>query len=270
MARADQPPRAADQGSGATAAGGRIDYDPNQLVTLESSVPIPAMWGGNGVATSNMKVCQEVTRQAVNAALQRNIAVTNTVGPNIQELRRSDTSARVEVPPPAGVTPPITAVSPGAEDVGVPTQLEEKIAEELGHAVDKLRSVLEDLDVTITVTNSENGKEIRVRSAKGSSGVPTSEDEIHPAQVMPGTKVDVAARALTRSSGDGVRLVTESGGEPLTILAVSDSGQPTVGEGSSASVSTQAKNDFEQIGFVNTSVLLQVAVNIGPIINVQL
>lgn len=248
-----------------------LAYDPNKEVSLVTNIPMPEGWG-DGSITSELKTCQETLRQMGTQALASDVAVTNEVGTTgIRDSRRTNATVRAETgltaPPAGAVTPPLRAGDTPTEETGLPTGLEDKLREGLERGADKLREALGDLDIIVTIKKTPDGREIRIRSGKP-EGFPTSEEEDLRIEAEPRVNVDVSGPKRSSSGQNVVRLVSESGGEPITILAVGDADRPTADDGSTTSWSMQAKNEVEQIGLINNFVGLNVAINI-QVLNIQ-
>jgi len=248
-----------------------VEYDPNQEVTVNASSPMPSGVGSGDVRTET-KTCQETLRQLGLASLTSVTQSSNVVDGGIRESRLTQGSTSVQVKgtgeaPASAVTPSIGADA-APEGSGVATGSEEKLGEELQRGFDKLRDLLEDLDVTITVKTVDNGKEIRIRSSKGeSAAVPTSEETHPPVEILPSVRLDVHAPAPGASGT--VRLTADTGAEKLVLASIGETERATAGETGTASVNVQAKNEVEQKGIGNIYAGLQISVSLGPIFNVQ-
>jgi hypothetical protein len=248
-----------------------IPYDPNKDVAVTNSVPMPSGWG-EGVITSEVRTCQETLRQMGLRSLSTAITANGeTTSSGVRESRSVNAEIKSETgiksPPADAVTPPLAAPgSPGA--AGVPTGLEDTLKEGLDRAAEKLREFLTDLDITVTIKKTADGREIHIRSGDKSPAVPTSDEKDLQFTATPMAKIDVTAPRRTASGENVVRMVSESGGEPVTILSFGETGRATADDGGTTSNVMNSKNEVEQIGLINNFIGVNVSANI-VLVNIQ-
>lgn len=248
-----------------------IAYDPNKDVSVTSSVPMPAGWG-EGNITSEVRTCQETLRQMGLRSLSAAIAVNGEVtASGVRENRRVNADLKAEdgitSPPADAVTAPLPATGQ-AGATGVPTGLEDTLKEGLERGAEKLREFLADLDIIVTIRKTADGREIRIRSGDKSAAVPTSDEEDLQFKAKPAVKIDVSGPIRTTAGENAVRLVSEAGGEPVTILSFGEAGQATVDDGGTTSNVMNSKVEVEQIGLINNFIGVNVSANI-VLVNIQ-
>ncbi len=259
-----------------------LAYNPNQEAKLSLRVPIPEGWGANEMS-AEIVTCQETVRQMYGAAVNRQTQRTTTLdsaGVHTVSVSKGGVMIGTEVENEPESSPVSTSGSPqnasdnpvtsGLEESGMPTGMEDKVVETIEQSFNQLKNLLKDLDFKVTVQRKEDGAEFHIFNSGGETGVATSSEEKEiPFELLPQAKVEFKGPDMQYADHNTLRLFKETGGAPMTVAAIGSTGKPTVDESGIATVNTQSKTELEQIGLINSFFGFQLAISLGPIVNIQ-